>query len=142
MSLNDHMNVKFMSDKLAISLSLICVAHCFFVPSFLILSSGFISLSLDNEMVHKLILILAVPISLFALISGHSNHKNYTIFLNGAAGLTLLVLAAVLGESFLGEFGEKTLTLVGSLIVATSHYKNYKICKNIDCECHDIKSIN
>lgn len=131
------MNTRFVSDKLAISLSLMCVVHCFFVPSFLILSSGFISFSFDNEAIHKLILITAIPISLFALISGFLNHKNHFLLFAGMTGLFLLFLAVALGESFLGETGERTLTLVGSFVVAFSHYKNYKICEHINCQCHE-----
>jgi|TARA_B110000483_G_scaffold242479_1_gene328477 hypothetical protein len=131
------MNTRFVSDKLAISLSLMCVVHCFFVPSFLILSSSFISFSFDNESIHKLILITAIPISLFALISGFLNHKNHFLLFAGMTGLFLLFLAVALGESFLGETGERTLTLVGSFVVAFSHYKNYKICEHINCQCHE-----
>ena len=55
------------SDKIAMTLSVICVVHCFFVPSFLILGAGYLSLTIDNEFVHKAIVLLAIPISLFAL---------------------------------------------------------------------------
>ena len=63
------------SDKIAMTLSVICVIHCFFVPSFLILGAGYLSLTIDNEFVHKGIVLLAVPISLFALSIGYKNHK-------------------------------------------------------------------
>ena len=135
------MNTKFVSDKLAIFLSLMCVVHCFFVPSFLILSFSFISFSFDNEAIHKLILITAIPISLFALISGFLNHKNHFLLFAGMTGLFLLFLAVALGESFLGETGERTLTLVGSFVVAFCHYKNYKICEHINCQCHEEQTL-
>ena len=59
---------QYVSDKFAMGMSLACVLHCFFVPSFLILTSGMLSVSLDNEFVHKLLVLVAVPISSFALI--------------------------------------------------------------------------
>ena len=46
----------------------------------------------------------------------------------------------VTGENDKGVFGElaeKSLTLLGSIIVASSHYKNYKACKELACECHE-----
>ena len=46
-------------------------------------------------------------------------------------------VAAALGEGNLGEFGERGLTLLGSLIIAFSHFKNYQVCKSIDCSCHE-----
>ena len=55
------------TDKFAMTISFACVMHCFFVPSFLILSSGVIPFALDNEVVHKLIVLIAVPVSVFSL---------------------------------------------------------------------------
>ena len=54
----------------------------------------------------------------------------------GIFGLLILFLAILMGENILGEYGEKGLTLLGSIIVAFSHFKNLKICKELDCDCH------
>ena len=128
---------QYVSDKFAMGLSLACVLHCFFVPSFLILTSGMLSVSFDNEFVHKLLVLVAVPISSFALIKGYKYHKTFSFLSYGILGLVALILAVVLGESILGEFGEKGLTLLGSILVAYSHFKNYKMCIELDCSCHD-----
>jgi hypothetical protein len=68
------------SDKIAISLSLICVLHCFFVPSFIILNPSFISFSLGNEFIHKVIVLVAVPVSFYALMLGYKNTRQLHIF--------------------------------------------------------------
>ena len=128
---------QYVSDKFAMGLSLACVLHCFFVPSFLILTSGMLSVSLNNEFVHKLLVLVAVPISSFALIKGYKYHKTFSFLTFGILGLVTLILAVVLGESNLGELGEKGLTLLGSILVAYSHFKNYKLCIELDCSCHD-----
>ena len=128
---------QYVSDKFAMGLSLACVLHCFFVPSFLILTSGMLSVSLNNEFVHKLLVLVAVPISSFALIKGYKYHKTFSFISFGILGLVALILAVVLGESNLGELGEKGLTLLGSILVAYSHFKNYKMCIELDCSCHD-----
>ena len=128
---------QYVSDKFAMGLSLACVLHCFFVPSFLILTSGMLSVSFDNEFVHKLLVLVAVPISSFALIKGYKYHKTFSFISFGILGLVALILAVVLGESNLGELGEKGLTLLGSILVAYSHFKNYKLCIELDCSCHD-----
>ena len=126
------------TDKAAMSLSFLCVAHCFFAPSFIILSSAFASFTVDNEFVHKFILFVAVPISVYALYTGYKNHKDFSYIPIGAIGLFALVTAIILGESALGEFGEKGLTLIGSIFVAYAHLKNHQACKNLDCNtCHD-----
>ncbi len=125
------------SDKIAMTLSMICVIHCFFVPSFLILGAGYLSFAIDNEFVHKAIVLLAVPISIFALSIGYKNHKTTSFMPIAFLGLVLLILAVVLGESVLGEAGEQILTLLGSISLAYAHYRNYETCKELDCSCHD-----
>ena len=125
------------TDKFAITVSLACAIHCLFVPSFVILSAGFLSITIDNEFVHKLLVLAAVPISSFALIKGYKYHKSSSFLPFGILGLVSLISAVVFGESILGEFGEKGLTLLGSILVAYSHFKNYKMCIKLDCSCHD-----
>ena len=126
------------SDKFAASLSMVCVIHCFFAPSLLIFSYSFLSFSLESELVHYLILGTAVPISLLALFLGFKNHQTYSVFYIGIIGLTLMMLAVILGESNIGESGERFLTAMGSLIVAFAHFQNHRACKNLECDdCHD-----
>ena len=131
------MNNQLRSDKLAISLSLVCVIHCLLVPSFVILSSGYYAATLDNEFVHNLILFFAIPISLFALTLGYKNHGAPQYFFIGITGLIILVMAIILGEPLYGETGEILFTILGSVFVVFAHYKNHQICKEINCSCHD-----
>ena len=131
------MNTQVKADKLSITLSLACMIHCLLMPSFLILTSGFLALSIDNELIHKVFLIIVLPISLYALITGYQNHKILSYLYLGISGLWLLFFAVFFGEGVFGEFTEKSLTLIGSMIVASSHYKNYKACKELACECHE-----
>ena len=125
------------SDKTAISLSVICLIHCLLMPSFLVLLSGYVSLSYNNELVHYAILFLAIPISFYALLTGAKNHKSYTYLVWGLIGLFTLIFAVTLGIQLWGEFGEKLITSMGAILVAFSHYKNYKLCREADCDtCH------
>ena len=100
---------QLMSDRLAMTLSFACTIHCCFVPSFIILTSGFLSFSIDNEFIHYSILLLAVPISFYALISGYFNHKTILFLPVGITGLLVLTVAVLLGEAVIGELGEKLL---------------------------------
>ena len=131
------MNLQLRSDKFAISLSLVCVAHCFFVPSFIILSSGLYVTAIDHELVHNLILFFAVPVSLLALSLGYKNHGKSLYFLVGLIGLVILCGAVFIGEPLYGETGERLFTLAGSLLVVFAHYKNHQVCKEINCDCHE-----
>jgi len=132
-----EMNTQVKADKLSITLSLACMIHCLLMPSFLILTSGFLALSIDNELIHKVFLIIVLPVSLYALITGYQNHKILSYLYLGISGLWLLFFAVFFGEGVFGEFTEKSLTLIGSMIVASSHYQNYKACKELACECHE-----
>ena len=133
MSIKSQLN----TDKAAMSLSLICVAHCFFAPSFIILTSAFASFTVDNEFIHKFILFVAVPVSVYALYAGYKNHREISFIPIGAIGLISLILAVSLGEMLLGEIGEKSMTLIGSILVAYAHLKNHQLCKELDCTCHE-----
>jgi|TARA_B100000902_G_scaffold254849_1_gene241271 hypothetical protein len=125
------------SDKTAISLSALCLVHCLLVPSFLVFLSGYISLSYNNEFIHYAILFIAIPVSLYALITGVKNHKSFTYLYVGLSGILALVLAVTFGVQIWGEAGEKILTTIGALLVAISHFKNYRLCREIECDdCH------
>ena len=125
------------SDKTAISLSALCLVHCLLVPSFLVFLSGYISLSYNNELIHYSILFIAIPVSIYALITGVKNHNSYSYLYAGLLGILTLILAVTLGVQMWGEAGEKILTTVGALLVAISHFKNYRLCREVECDsCH------
>ena len=125
------------SDKTAISLSALCLVHCLLVPSFLVFLSGYVSLSYNNELIHYVILFIAIPVSLYALITGVRNHKSYRFLYLGLTGIISFILAVTLGAQMWGEIGEKVLTTVGALLVAISHFKNYRLCREVECnDCH------
>lgn len=124
------------SDRLAMTLSFACILHCLFMPAFLITSLTFASIEFSDELLHYSILFLAIPVSLFALLSGKKNHNNNLIFIVGILGLTVLFSAIFSEGNFYGVPLETLLTIIGSMIVITAHYKNYQICQQLDCDCH------
>ena len=125
------------SDKTAISLSMICLAHCLLLPSFLVILSGYITLSYDNEFIHYLLLFIAIPVSIYALITGAKNHSNFTFLVMGIVGILSLIFAVTTGVELWDDSGEIVFTSIGASLVAFSHYKNYKLCREVDCDsCH------
>ena len=125
------------TDKFAAGLSIACALHCLLVPSFLIITSGALALSIDNELIHWTILFLALPISIYALVAGVSNHSDYVVFVVGLLGLGILI-ATALSESLLSEIYVIILTLMGSSLVVYAHMRNFHLCKELDCDCHDV----
>ena len=125
------------SDKTAISLSMICMVHCLVLPSFLVILSGYFTLSYENELVHYLLLLIAVPVSLYALINGARNHSNFIYLVSGITGIISLIFAVTMGVELWDESGEIVFTSIGASLVAFSHYKNYKLCREVECDsCH------
>ena len=118
------------------SLSAICMVHCLFAPSLIILSYSSLALTVESELIHKAILLLTIPVSIFAISLGYKNHPNNSIIYTGIAGLTILISALLIGES-IGENAGLILTTIGSLMVIACHYRNYRICKKVNCDCHD-----
>jgi hypothetical protein len=130
------MKSQLTSDKFAISFSAICMIHCLFAPSLIILSYSSLALTVESELIHKAILLLTIPVSIFAISLGYKNHSNNSIIYTGIAGLTILISALLVGES-IGENAELILTILGSLMVITCHYRNYNACKKLNCDCHE-----
>lgn len=130
------MKSQLISDKFAMSFSAICMMHCLFAPSLIVLSYSSLALTLESELIHKAILLVTIPVSIFAISLGYKNHSNNSIIYTGIAGLTILISALLIGES-IGENAELILTILGSLMVITCHYKNYDVCKKLNCDCHE-----
>ena len=85
-----------------------------------------------------MILLIALPVSLYALSLGYKNHNILSFLYIGISGLLALTAAVLLGESLLGEPGEKMMTLVGSILVCYSYFMNLHACKNlVFSSCHD-----
>jgi hypothetical protein len=104
------------------SVSTACVVHCFFAPAIIIFSYGVSSFSIDSEIIHYAIIMIALPLSGFALTRGYRHHKIVSFLVIGILGLSLMLLAVILGESLLSEIGEQLVTLIGSSLVAYSHF--------------------
>jgi len=47
--------------------------------------------------------------------------------------MTILIAVAFFGHEWFGLTGEKIATSIGGLVVAVSHYFNYRACQSITC---------
>ena len=124
------------ADKFAISVSLLCALHCAVLPSLWVLIPTFGLFGLDSEAVHLWMLVVVIPVSAVALTTGARKHGRHLLMVLGIFGLVVLAAAVILGEDLLGESGEKLVTVFGSAIVAVAHFRNYRFCRDTDCQCH------
>ena len=101
-------------DRAAIGISALCIAHCLVLPVALVLAPSLTLLTvLNDEMFHKLLILLVLPTSIFALT---------------------LCMTALFGHDYLGEELEKLFTLVGAILVALSHFFNFRLCQLKNCQ--------
>jgi hypothetical protein len=120
--------LQVLSDKLAISFSMVCLVHCLVLPVLLILLPPFSGLfALDDEMFHQWMLFAVLPISFAALMMGYLHHSSSKVFLVGSIGLSLIIISTTLGHDLLGEAGEVVLSILGSMIIAYGHFRNYQL---------------
>ena len=123
------------TDRLAISLSLLCAVHCLLLPIAIVMLPSLAALGLHDEVFHIWMLVAVIPTSIYALTKGCRQHQRYQLLALGGLGLSLMIFA-VLGESVVGEVGEKGLTLTGALLLAFGHYRNFRLCQQAhNCPC-------
>lgn len=127
-------SLRTITNSLAIGLSGMCFLHCLIIPLVIVLLPSLAALPLENEAFHLWIVLLAIPAGLYSLTMGCKQHKRYQLLALGAFGLTLLVLAVLFGESA-GELFEKSLTVIGAIIIAYAHIQNHRLCKKTDDCC-------
>lgn len=116
-------------DKSSISLSVACAVHCLVLPVITVLSPALIGSVFADELFHRWLAFVVVPLSLVALFMGCRHHMRLGVILFGIAGLLVLVATALLGHDLFGEIGEKFATVVGASMIAVAHYRNYQLCK-------------
>ena len=94
---------KQFSDKLSICLSLCCILHCIALPVIILMIPSFASLWINNEKVHVILVLFAVPISLFAMVKSLRVHHNYKCISLAVIGLSLLVGAIFMHDINFGS---------------------------------------
>ena len=123
-------------DKVAISISSLCIAHCLMFSILATLMPSFFALGLNTENFHFLMVVSVIPTSIYSLSLGCEKHEKMSVIIISLLGLSCLVIAYVLGTNSLTEIGEKSLTTIGALIISYAHVKNFKLCQHHDeCVC-------
>ena len=116
-------------DKIAVSTSAMCALHCMCLPLLLGFFPAVGATFFGEESFHVLLLWCVIPLSIISLSIGCRKHKDSFVATLGVAGVTLLSLAAFFGHEFLGESGERVTTLIGAIIIAGGHLRNYTLCR-------------
>ena len=107
-------------DGIAVSASLLCLAHCLALP---LLAASLPALGLfvtHSLLIHALLLALALPLGIWALARGRLRAGWIPLVL-GIAGFALMGAALLLPEAM-----ERWLTVAGVSLVAVAHWRNWR----------------
>ena len=119
-------------DRIAITLSAICIVHCLAVPLLVgLLPIAAISFG-DNQHFHELMLWLVVPTSLVGFSMGFGVHRRVGIVLTGALGVVVLWLVAIYGHGVWRTDVEVVVSVAGSLVLGGAHWMNFRAVRR----CH------
>ncbi len=123
------MQIQSVSDRIAIGLSFLCILHCLLLPLLLILTPSAILAFMSDESVHKTLLLVIVPVGIYALTFGYKAHKKWSVVLTALVGLIVLGSTGILEHEVLGETGEVILTILGSSLIVFGHIQNARLRK-------------
>lgn len=124
-------------DHFAIGASLLCLAHCLLMPVLLVVIPSMTASIITGESVHVWLICIVIPSSLFALGVGCRQHGRRSFLIIGLSGLSFLILGACAELMNLKHTWEQTFTVVGSLLIAFAHLRNFRMCqKTRSCSCH------
>lgn len=121
-------NYADIADKSAITLSILCLAHCA-LPIILYFAIPFFAglAMLTDEIFHVWLLVLIMPISLVAIGLGYRRHRNATTLALALLGLGMISTATMVGHDLIGHSLEIALTALGSVLVIYGHIRNIKL---------------
>lgn len=115
------------ADALGVFLSQLCLAHCFLLPALLLVIPSLDLHDLPGAgVMHFVLLLLATPTALYALLTGYRFHQRMAALHLGGLGLLLLWLgsAAETWHWLLSHSVAHGLGAVGSLFVIAAHLVN------------------
>ena len=132
------MGIQTLTDKMAMSLSLLCALHCLASPLIIVMLPTLAALQFDGEAFHLWMVLAVIPTSVYALTMGCKRHRHYRLLGVGLFGLLFLLSAVLAGEDIINDFWEKALTVIGAATIALGHYRNYRLCQRQEfCACPD-----
>lgn len=115
-------------DRLAILLSGLCIVHCLAMPLVFSLLPWLGWAHEHEPLIHRLLLLVIVPLSITVLLSGFAKHSHYLVLSLGVVALLLLIAAAAV--SGIPHPIEIALTALGSTFLIASHLLNMRVLTN------------
>ncbi len=86
---------------------------------------------------HVALFTAVAPIGLIAWGNGYRQHGQLSVVILGSFGISLLLLALIIGGHLLNGAGEMYMTVMGSICMVAAHLWNRR-----ECSCRNCLSIN
>ena len=115
-------------DQVAVALSGLCLLHCLLLP-FLVAGLPFLAQFRDDHL-HAEMLVVVIPVSIVALAIGFRRHRHAGIVVSGIVGLAVLTIGGTFAHSVAGLVADRTLTVIGSITLAVTHYRNFRLSRH------------
>lgn len=112
-------------DRLAITLSGFCLVHCLLLPVIIVALPLLAQFNATHF--HTQMLLVVLPVSLFAYCLAYPRHRNKTIILWGLAGIAIMFVGGTIAHARFGVLADTSLTVAGAIILATSHFFNNRL---------------
>jgi hypothetical protein len=125
---NSRVNTSNFLDKAAVTLSGLCLLHCLALPVVLV-ALPFAG-ELSEGHLHAQMLVIVVPVSVFAFARGFRVHGNRGVVAFGTLGLALLVIGGTFVHDRYGLAADRALTIAGSLVLAVCHFYNSRLARH------------
>ena len=116
-------------DRVAMSLSALCLLHCLLLPIFIAVLP--LLAQFNDRHFHAQMLLVVVPVSLIAFGLAYPRHRNKTIIAWGLIGIAIMFVGGTIAHDEFGKLADTTLTIAGSLILATAHYFNNRLTGHV-----------
>jgi TRAP-type uncharacterized transport system fused permease subunit len=116
---------QYLLDKTGIWMSAICAVHCLVLPMFLSVSIFSGLAFMQDERIENAVLVMSAIVGAASLFPASiRHHKKLTPVIVLLCGFVMISL----GKFLFTEY-ETVLTSSGAIIVAVSHYVNFKLCR-------------
>lgn len=113
-------------DRIAITLSAVCIVHCLTLPVLVALLPVVAASIGSDSHFHALMMWLVVPVSVGGFALGYRVHQRKDIVVGGGAAVIVLAIAALWGHSVWNEYLEVVVSVIASFALATAHLWNFR----------------
>ena len=119
------------ADLLGVGLSLACLIHCLALPLLLLAAPALSAWLALPEAFHAIVLLLAAPAAALALSDGWRRHRHPYPVAAALTGIALLAAGLAAHEGWIAaldpETGDRLLTSLGALGLASAHIANWRL---------------